>query len=180
MNTTDIVLLIPVLFGFIRGLWSGLIQEVAGIIGIVVGLILGYMFNEDVVIMLQEEFDMSNESANITAFALLFIGGFLIVLVIAKILTKGTSAAGLGMLNRILGGLFAALKYAVFTSVLLTFFDRINDSVLIIEKEKLAESIVYKAYGEFSDLLWDYVPEEKGGFDLDSSIESIQDRLDSR
>lgn len=176
MNTTDIVLLIPVLFGFIRGLWSGLIQEVAGIVGVIVGVILGYMFNEQVVSFLQSEFEMSNEAANITGFALLFLGGFLAVLLLAKMLTKGVSMAALGGVNRVLGGVFAAFKYAVFTAILLSVFDRVNDSIQIVEKEKLAESIVYRTYGEFSSILWDYVPEEEDDFDF----ESIQNRLDPR
>ncbi len=176
MNTVDIVLLIPVLFGFVRGLWSGLIQELAGIVGIGVGLILGYLFKEDVVAALQSEFELSNQSSNIVAFVLLFIGGFLAVMLLAKLLTKGTSAAGLGMLNRVLGGLFAALKYAVFTSIILAFFNQINESVVLVEKQKLTESTMYNAYGEFSDLLWEYVPESETELDL----ESIQDRLDPR
>lgn len=178
MNTTDIVLLLPVLFGFVRGLWGGLIQEIAGIIGVIVGVILGYLFNEEVVKWLISEFDMSTDAANITGFAALFLGGFIAVLIIAKILTKGVSMAALGGVNRFLGGLFGALKYAVFTTLLLSVFNRINDSVDLVEKEKLAESPVYRTYGEFSDLLWEYIPEEEEDFEL--NFESIQNRLDPR
>lgn len=175
MNTTDIVLLLPILFGFVRGLWSGLIQEVAGIVGVIVGVALGYLFNEQLVGLLIEELDMTVEAANITGFGLLFLAGFLGVLLIGRIVTKGMSLAALGGVNRVLGGLFAAIKYAVFTAILLSVFNRINDTVNVIEKEKLAESTVYIAYGEFSSILWDYVPEEEDDFNL----ESIQDRLDS-
>lgn len=175
MNTTDIVLLLPVLFGFIRGLWSGLIQEVAGIAGVIVGVALGYIFNEQLVELLQRELDMSNEAANITGFTVLFLAGFLAVLLIGRVVTKGMSLAALGGVNRVLGGVFAALKYAVFTAILLAVFNRINDTINVIEKEKLAESTVYNAYGEFSSILWDYVPEEEDEF----NIESIQNRLNS-
>lgn len=176
MNTVDIVLLLPILFGFIRGLWSGLIQEVAGIVGVVVGVILGYMFNEQLVHLLVQELDMSNEAANITGFGILFLTGFLGVLLIGKVLTKGVSVAALGGVNRVLGGLFAAFKYAVFTAILLTVFNRVNDAINIVEKEKLAESTVYRAFNEFSAVLWDYVPQEETEY----SIQSIQDSLDPR
>lgn len=173
MNSIDIILLLPILFGFARGLWSGLIREVAGIVGVVVGIILGYLFNEQLVEFLISELDMSNEAANITGFGVLFLAGFLAVLAIARVITKGMSLAALGGVNRLLGGLFAALKYAVFTAILLSVFNRINDTINIVEKEKLANSTVYGAYDEFSSILWEYVPEKSEDYDL----ESIQNRL---
>lgn len=174
MNTIDIVLLIPVLFGFLRGLWTGLIQEIAGLIGIIAGIVLGYMFNEKVVHFLNEEFDMSIDTANIVGFILLFVGGFVTVLVLAKLVTKGISMMALGPVNRLLGGLFSGVKYTVLTLVVLAAFNRMNESMNIVAKEKLDASVVYHTYTELSELLWEYVP-EKNPWDL----ESIQDRLDS-
>lgn len=182
MNTTDIILLLPILFGFIRGAWNGLISEVAGIVGVIAGLIAGYMFNEEVVYWLQDQFDMNIESANVVGFVVLFLGVFAAVLILAKILTKGVSMASLGPLNRLLGGVFGALKYGVFTILLLTAFNRINDSITFVPKEKLAESSVYELYSELSSVLWEYVPEDS--FQLDefreSIEESIEDRLNAR
>lgn len=182
MNTTDIVLLIPVLFGFIRGIWTGLIQEIAGIVGIIAGIILGYMFNEPVVHFLNEQLEISIETANIAAFVLLFVGGYVTVLIIAKMVTKGVSMMALGPVNRVLGGLFSATKYLVITLVLLSAFDRINESTNIVAKEKLEASVVYDTYSELSHLLWDYVPEDNGlNFDvIQDRFESIQDSLDAR
>lgn len=176
MNTLDVILLIPVLFGFMRGLWTGFIQEIAGIVGVAVGIIAGYLFNEQLVHVLNQDFEMSEESANIAAFILLFVAGFLLVMITARILTKGVSMAALGPINRLLGGVFAGVKYGVFAIILLTLFNRINDSANLIEREELEESVVYNTYSELSALLWDYVPEN----DYQLDMESIQDRLDPR
>ncbi|GGH69415.1 CvpA family protein [Phaeocystidibacter marisrubri] len=182
MNTTDIVLLIPVLFGFVRGIWTGLIQEVAGIVGIIAGIILGYTFNEPTVYFLNDQLEISIETANIAAFVLLFVGGYVTVLILAKMLTKGVSMMALGPVNRVLGGLFSAIKYTVLTLVLLSAFDRINHSANIVAKEKLEASVVYRTYSELSQLLWEYVPEDNGlNFDaIQGRFESIQDSLNTR
>lgn len=176
MKTIDIILLIPVLFGLARGLWSGFINQIAGIVGVACGILLGYLFNEDAVAFLVDQFDMTTESANVVGFIALFLGAFLIVQLVAKMLTKGVKMAALGPVNRLLGGVFGAVKYGIFTILVLTVFNRVNDAMNLIEKEKLEESRVYSTYSELSLLLWEYVPEDD--FELD--LESIQDRLDPR
>lgn len=175
MNTTDILLLLPVLFGIIRGIWSGLIQEIAGIVGVALGITLGYLFNEPVVHFLNQNLEISIETANIAGFILLFVTGYIVVLVIAKVLTKGAKIMALGMVNRLLGGLFSGIKYLVLTLVLLSAFVRINETAHIVEKEKLDASRVYTTYIELSQLLWEYVPEHKG-----IDFKSLQDRFDPR
>ena len=49
----------------------------------------------------------------------------------------------LGMVNKILGGIFALLKSAVILSVIFVFIARLNNIIHFIEKETLETSVLY-------------------------------------
>jgi membrane protein required for colicin V production len=49
----------------------------------------------------------------------------------------------LGMVNKILGGVFALLKSAVILSVIFVFIARLNNIIHFIEKETLETSVLY-------------------------------------
>jgi membrane protein required for colicin V production len=52
--------------------------------------------------------------------------------------------ASLGVINKILGGVFGALKIGLILSVVFIFFGKINDTIPFIKKKTLEESILYK------------------------------------
>ena len=49
----------------------------------------------------------------------------------------------LGMINKILGGVFALLKSVVILSVIVVFFARLNSVIRFVEKETLETSVLY-------------------------------------
>ena len=52
--------------------------------------------------------------------------------------------ASLGVINKILGGVFGALKIGLILSVVFIFFGKINDTIPFIEKKTMEESILYE------------------------------------
>ncbi|MCB0383547.1 MAG: CvpA family protein, partial [Psychroserpens sp.] len=94
--------------------------------------------------MLMEKVDWDEVTINAVAFAITFI---IIVLAIAfagKALTKLADFAALGILNKLLGGVFGALKIGLILSVLLIVFDTMNNSIPFADQKDLEESILYK------------------------------------
>ena len=51
--------------------------------------------------------------------------------------------AALGLINKILGGVFALLKSVVILSVIFVFFARINSTIPFVGKDTLDTSILY-------------------------------------
>lgn len=76
-----------------------------------------------------------------------FAGTFVVIIVaialLGKILTKIADFAALGILNKILGGVFGALKIGLILSVIFIFFGKMNDTIPFIKQESLEESILY-------------------------------------
>ena len=49
----------------------------------------------------------------------------------------------LGIINKILGGVFGAIKIGLILSVVFIFFGKMNDTIPFVKKETLDESILY-------------------------------------
>lgn len=169
MNTLDIILILPVVFGLAKGLWAGLVQELAGLIGIAGGLVAAWIFAPQLDGFLTERFEWTPQTANVAAFIIVFVVVFLVVMVLARVLSKGLSWIALGPLNRGLGGVFGAAKYTLFTIIALTAFDRINQKIELVEKQTLKSSWMYTGLIDAGDLIWEAIPPEG---DLRQSIEN--------
>ena len=143
MNIFDIVIASLLLFGFVRGLLKGLFVEVASLVGLIGGVYGAIHFSYFVSDFLKEYVSWNPEYISLAAFAVTFVIIILVIALLGKALTKIADFASLGILNKILGGVFGALKIGLILSVLFIFFGKMNDTIPFIEKETLQESILY-------------------------------------
>jgi membrane protein required for colicin V production len=96
-----------------------------------------------------------------------------------KLLTKIADFASLGILNKILGGAFGGLKIAVMLGAVLVFFDRTNNTMEFVAKEKIDESILYEPVKEIGGFVFAFVLEETGqDVDDDQDVEKEQQELE--
>ncbi len=144
MNTFDIIIGALLVFGFVRGLMKGLFVEVASLVSIIAGVYGAIHFSHFIGDFLASKLEWEENYITVTAFAITF---FIIVVVIAmfgKIFTKVADFAALGMLNKVLGGLFGSLKYGLILSVLLLIFDRANSTITFVDKKHTESSVLYQ------------------------------------
>lgn len=143
MAFLDIFLGLLLLWGVYRGLKNGLLIEVASIIALIAGLFGAFHFSYIVADYLSETWKWNVNYINLIAFLLTF---FLIVIalnLIAKFLTKIIDIAMLGLVNKIAGAFFGALKVAVILGAFLVFFDRVNTSFELLSDKTKKESVLY-------------------------------------
>ncbi len=144
MSVIDIVLGALILFGLIRGLMKGLFVEVASLVALIAGVYGAIHFSNFASDFLQTKVDWDEKTMNIVAFAITFV---IIVLVIAfagKALTKLADFAALGIINKLLGAAFGALKIGLILSVILIVFDKMNSTIPFAEEEDLEASVLYE------------------------------------
>ena len=72
-------------------------------------------------------------------------------------MTKIADFAMLGILNKIAGGIFGALKVAVILGALLIFFDRTNNQLGFVKQESINESKLYMPVKEIGALVFSKV-----------------------
>lgn len=144
MNIFDIIIVALLLFGFVRGLMKGLFVEVASLVALIGGVYGAIHFSYFIVDFLKEYVSWKEEYISLAAFAATFVVIIVIIALLGKALTKLADFASLGIINKILGGVFGTLKIGLIFSVVFIFFGKMNDTIPFIKKETLDESILYE------------------------------------
>lgn len=160
MNKLDLFILIPIALGFIFGLFKGLIKELTSLAAIVLGIYGAKLFEPTVSEFLIQKFEFSTKTAQPIAYFLLFVAIAILLLLLAKMLDKFFESMSLGGLNKLLGGIFGGLKFALIVSVLLNVFDAIDNRFSILNKLTKENSIGYKPLMTFGPKLWEEAKKE--------------------
>lgn len=167
----DIVILIPLVFALIKGFRKGLIQELATLAGLIIGIYAANEFSEIVNEWIIEFFNVN--------YALLAFGvTFTIVLVglyfLGKLVEKLVKLVAMGWLNKIGGAVFSLSKWAAILSIVILIIDKVNRSYSFIEPSKLDGSILYNPIKDFTPTILPFV-EDLGQFEIASpELDSIQ------
>jgi membrane protein required for colicin V production len=141
----NIILAIPIIWGFYKGFKKGLIVELASILAIILGVYACSKFSDTVSNFLGSNLHTHISSLYLTVIsvAIVFIGILILVFFLAKRIQKLAEALFLGIANRILGGIFGAFKWALLISMLLYLFDILNNKASFVGGEVLQQSWVY-------------------------------------
>ena len=163
MNTIDFVILIPILIGFVFGLFKGFIKELASLAAIFLGIYGAKYFSPQLAVFLQKSAGFSAITAKPVAFIIVFIIIAVLLLILAKWLDKFFDAVSLSTLNKIFGGLFGALKYTLVVSVLLTVFDAVDSKFSIVQPEAKSSSFLFRPVKNLAPQLWTEAKTYRGG-----------------
>jgi membrane protein required for colicin V production len=154
MNTFDIILTALLLFGFIRGLLKGFFVELASLLSLVVGVYGAIHFSYFVGDFLKDSVDWDERYITIVAFAVTFIVIVITISLLGKLFTKIADFAALGILNKLLGGVFGAVKIGLILSVLLIVFDKLNSTIPFVNKENTEDSILYQPVKDLAPMIF--------------------------
>ncbi|CAL2077789.1 CvpA family protein [Tenacibaculum sp. 190524A05c] len=154
MNVFDIIIASLLLFGFVRGLMKGLFVEVASLVALVAGVYGAIHFSYFLGDWLESSLDWSEQYITLVAFAGTFVIIIVVIALLGKILTKIADFASLGILNKILGGVFGALKIGLILSVIFIFFGKMNDTIPFVKKESLQQSILYAPVKKIAPMIF--------------------------
>lgn len=144
MGILDIVLGLLLAYGFYRGLRNGLFVEIASLVALIAGLYgaihLSYITGD----YIKQRVEWDPYYVKIAAFIITFFAIVILVHLLGKLITKIMELTVLGFLNKIAGGIFGAVKYAVVLGAILIFFEKANESLNLYESESSQESVLYE------------------------------------
>jgi membrane protein required for colicin V production len=138
MVVLDIILLIPLLWAVYSGFKKGILVQLGGIVGIVLGIWLAFRFSGRV----GEWLGIDPQFAYYVAFALIVILCILLLGVIGWLLGKIFNFVGLGILNRLGGVVLSLLKTVLILGALLIAFQSINRGANIVGQRQFDRSIL--------------------------------------
>jgi Uncharacterized membrane protein, required for colicin V production len=161
MNKLDFILLIPIGIGFVFGLFKGFIKEITSLVAVLLGIYGAKLLAPYVAAFLVSTFRFSDKTALPMAYLVLFAGIAVGLLIVAKSLEKIFDSMSLGGINKLFGGIFGALKYALIVSVLLIVFNAIDSRFSIINASTKENSKVYAPLLKLAPALWDEAKKER-------------------
>lgn len=152
MTTLDIILLVLIGIGAVLGFMKGFLRQLAGLLGLVAGLLVAKALYVHVA---DEVFSQVTDSVGL-ARGLAFVSIWLLVpllfLLVASLLTRAMEAVSLGWLNRLLGAALGAAKYALAISLLLMVVDHFDTESVLISRAQKATSVLYKPMKGLAEL----------------------------
>jgi len=166
MNYLDIAIVVPILFGLIKGFSNGLVKEITGLIALILGVYVAVNFSLFLEPYLLESLANYEQFNSIIAFSILFVATILIIKLIGILVNKLTKALALGFVSRIFGSIFGGLKIALILSFLLTIESRLE----LIPKETKENAQSYLQTKNLLELIVPHFKEQK------NKLEKIQDK----
>jgi len=154
MNVLDIVLAALLLFGLVRGFLKGFFVEIASLVALIAGVYGAIHFSNYASEFLMDHVQWNEKTINITAFAITFIIIVLAISLAGKALTKLADFAALGLFNKLLGGVFGALKIGLILSIVLIIFDKMNKSILFVDKDNIENSTLYNPVKSLAPIIF--------------------------
>jgi membrane protein required for colicin V production len=154
MSVIDIVLAALLLFGLVRGFMKGLFVEVTSLLALVVGVYGAIHFSGYAASFLENKTEWSEQAINVVAFAITFLVIIIAISLAGKALTKLADFAALGILNKLLGAVFGALKIGLILSIILLVFNKMNNTIPFVEEDDLKGSILYEPVRSLAPMLF--------------------------
>jgi membrane protein required for colicin V production len=150
MNYVDVILGILLILSAIGGFSKGFVEELAGLVALILGIWIAIHFSDIVGRFLTSTFNVTFKHLTIVAFIVTFLGVVIVVHIIGSFFSKLVKVVSLGFLNRLAGLAFGAVKGALILSVLLVVFDKIDKDVHIISSKTKSESKLYTPIRNFA------------------------------
>ena len=132
----DILLLILLAVGFVSGLVSGAVKQLISFAAFVIGFVIACVYYQRLGDVLSSFISMP-ALCKVMAFVLLWVVIPIIAKLIASMLTSFLDDLfAMGLLNRLLGGIFGLVKYALVLGALIWLFSSMN----LIKEKTMQES----------------------------------------
>lgn len=153
MNSIDIVLGLLLAFGLIQGFRKGFIIELAGLVGLILGVYGAIYFSHIVAGLLESFTNWETYTIELVAFIITFLIVLIAITLLARVFTKIINWAALGIINRLLGAAFGLLKTGLFISIFLLFLNSFQREFSFLSEEKKETSWLYESVAGIAPML---------------------------
>lgn len=153
----DIITLVVIGWMIFRGKREGLVSQILGIAGLVLGVVLATRYGEEVGLMLNIE----PHYATIAGFVIVVVATALLALILSLIISKTLSLIKLKWLNDLLGILFSVVKGLAILSLFYAAIFAVNERIRIVEPAEFDKSASFNIVRKIADPLLKFWNESK-------------------
>lgn len=152
MGIIDIIILIIIIFCFIKGYSNGLIIELGHVVGLLLGLYLALNFTE----VTLDWIGIKGKYRYEIAFAITMLVVVICVALFGRVLTKFVNAINLSFVNRFLGGTLNIITSIILLSLLLNIFESFNGKSDLFDKS-IFDTFICQFLLDISNLIFPYI-----------------------
>lgn len=162
MGILDIIILLTLVISGVYGCWKGIVVQIGSLAGVVVGILacrlFGVWLTDAVQVHLLSGMGDANTvhyAALVVAYVTLFVVGYAVTRLLAKLVQTVAKSLNLTVIDRILGALFSIFQWMLVISILINICTMIlNLNVLVYAK--LAHGAVGRAVADLAPIVFGY------------------------
>ena len=143
MIALDILFLIILAIGLIRGASRGLVMELSGLLGLIVSIFVAKNYSEVLMGKFFTFFGIQAEVSHFISFIIVLLLSLVVIHFLAILISRFIKLVMLDWLNKLGGAVFSVIKYLLILGAILYAFERMNNVVQLVEKEEIAKSKLY-------------------------------------
>jgi len=147
--------------GLIRGFTVGAVRQIASLLGVFLALLVSAQLMHPIGGLLVATIGLSEAAGPIVGFVALFVGVWLLFVVLSRLLEHLIETLSLTLVNRAAGGLVGGLKAALLLSVLFLVLSQVE----MPDRETRHQSVLYgpvaSALPKTLEVASDYLPAAK-------------------
>lgn len=143
MNAIDIVVIALLAWGAIAGFIKGFLTQLISFGAVFLGIYLAFMFSDFIAILVAEHLKVSPQWSMAVASIIIFIGVFILLHLVSRIISKAFEKTSVGTINHILGGAFGVLKAFLLVCAVLWLVSALNGLVQFVPESLTADSKLY-------------------------------------
>lgn len=157
MSWLDIVILLPLIIGLVRGLMKGFVTEIIAILAVVFGFLGAKLWGAQFSAWITTQFTWPQPVCDAVAYALLFLAITLALNVVGRLFSKLLKAINLGWINRLLGGAFGVMKWALIVLAVVFCVNKADEYFHFLKPELKAQSLLYPKAVIYADKALNYI-----------------------
>ena len=157
MSIIDIILLICFVPAVVNGIRKGFISQVISIVSIIAGVWVSYEFSTIVAEWIGQYIQASENVLHLVAFALIMVGVFLLLALLARLIESLVNFVMLGWLNKLLGVVFALIKSGLIIGLVIMAFNSLNNNFHLVNEQLLADSTLYTPLKDIAYTVFPYL-----------------------
>ncbi len=155
MKGLDLVILLFTAFLVAKGIWKGFVKEIAGIIAVLLAVIVSFLYHEPATAYFGSKFEF--DYLPVATYVVLFVAVYAAVMLLGNLIDKILKTIFLGGINRILGGVFGAVKSALWLTILTYAYSTAKNGVGFQHPEWILDSQYFPFLVDFSEILSGYL-----------------------
>lgn len=146
MNYIDLVILVFLILGFIRGIMIGMVKQLVSLVGLIVALFASGPLSRPIEALFRSFSD--DHTSDLILHTLSYLVAFLCIVILfeigGRLLRKAVNWASLGGIDKLLGIFFYELKIILLLSVIINIYEIADNQHRLIGEKEIKNSYFYR------------------------------------